>query len=301
MWRKQPLTDHAVEAEGYFVSCLCISVFVGMAAIKGCVPPDPSVHWPGHAWVHFMKRLHVIMSIGSFLLELCAAFFAIFGLHRTLTGGFDTRAVSTAALLVRELEFEFVAVTSYFFAGSMLMMGPVGIHCFCMVQQGLRSDLLAASVCCLIVGAVLLIISLFNEQLAHFPFDSYEELMGRFVELSFWRCAEGGRPAALMVLAWSLQGIAVLLALASLFETLPWRYYRDETCFEPAGLPPGSPGGTHPHHPRAPSPQVGESAAEEDQDRRRAMAPQEARPPRDPRPLRHRAMPQTTHATHRSI
>ena len=147
----------ADDAVLYFVSFGVLSLLVSGAAIAGCVPPDPTVHWPGHQWIYFMKRLHVIMSIGCFLMEVCASFFSLFALHRTLAGGFDMRASSTAELLVRELEFEFVAVSSYFFGGAVLLMGPVGIRCFCMVQQGLRSDFLAASVCCLIAGAVLLI------------------------------------------------------------------------------------------------------------------------------------------------
>ena len=148
--------DCSAEAERLFLSFLILSVGCGGLALYGIVPPDPAVHWPGHKWIHFMKRLHVIMSIGCFLMEVCASFFSLFALHRTLAGGFDMRASSTAELLVRELEFEFVAVSSYFFGGAVLLMGPVGIRCFCMVQQGLRSDFLAASVCCLIAGAVLL-------------------------------------------------------------------------------------------------------------------------------------------------
>ena len=121
----------------------------------------------------------MILSIGCFLIELSSAFFALFALHRVLAGGFDPRSRTPAELLVRELEFEFVAVLSYFFAGAMLMFGPVAIRCFCMVQQGLRSDTLAASVCCLIVGVALLILSFFNAHLSSFPYGSYEQVLTR--------------------------------------------------------------------------------------------------------------------------
>ena len=104
-------------------------------------------------------------------------------------------------------------------------MGPVGIRCFCMVQQGLRSDFLAASVCCLIAGAVLLILSFFNAHLEAYPFDSYEQVLGRFIELSFERCAGGGRAAVIMVSAWTLQCVSVVLALLSLVETFPQIYF----------------------------------------------------------------------------
>ncbi len=169
--------DRADDAQTIFFTYLVLSILMSCVAIGGSIPPDPAVHWPGHRWIHFMKRLHVIMSIGCFLMQLCATFFSLFALQRVLAGGFDTRATSTAALLVRELEFEFVAVSGYFFAGAMLLMGPVGIRCFCMVQQGLRSDSLAASVCCLIVGAVLLILSFFNAHLDAFPWKSYDEII----------------------------------------------------------------------------------------------------------------------------
>uniref|UniRef100_A0A7S0JJE5 Uncharacterized protein n=1 Tax=Calcidiscus leptoporus TaxID=127549 RepID=A0A7S0JJE5_9EUKA len=222
-----PARDHAGNVEALFTSLLILSAVAATIAMLGCMPPNPSVHWPGHSWIHFMKRLHVIMSIGCFLIEFSACFFAIFALHRTLAGGFDTRAASTVELLMRELEFEFVAVTSYFFAGTMLLMGPVGIRCFCMVQQGLRSDTLAASVMCLIVGVVLLILSFFNAHLQHFPFDSYEEVLGRFVALSFRRCVMGGTPATITLLAWLLQSVSLALAVCSLVETLPWYYYRE--------------------------------------------------------------------------
>ena len=215
----------ADDAVLYFISFGVLSLLVSGAAIAGCVPPDPTVHWPGHQWIYFMKRLHVIMSIGCFLMEVCASFFSLFALHRTLAGGFDMRASSTAELLVRELEFEFVAVSSYFFGGAVLLMGPVGIRCFCMVQQGLRSDFLAASVCCLIAGAVLLILSFFNAHLEAYPFDSYEQVLGRFIELSFERCAGGGRAAVIMVSAWTLQCVSVVLALLSLVETFPQIYF----------------------------------------------------------------------------
>ena len=185
-----------------------------------------------------MKRLHVIMSIGCFLMEVRASFFSLFALHRTLAGGFDMRASSTAELLVRELEFEFVAVSSYFFGGAVLLMGPVGIRCFCMVQQGLRSDFLAASVCCLIAGAVLLILSFFNAHLEAYPFDSYEQVLGRFIELSFERCAGGGRAAVIMVSAWTPQCVSVVLALLSLVETFPQIYF--------AGLDDDAPDGAAP-------------------------------------------------------
>jgi len=179
----------------------------------------------------------VIMSIGCFLIELCAFFFAVFALHRILAGGFDTHATSTVELIVRELEFEFVAVAVYFFTGTMLLMGPLGIRCFCMVQQGLRSDMLAASVMCLIVGVVMLILSFFNAHLQHFPFKSLDELLVRFAALSFRRCADGGRPALITVLAWALQLVSLVLAILSLIETLPWYYYRefyrDESVPEP--------------------------------------------------------------------
>jgi hypothetical protein len=170
------VADFASQAMLLFTSFLFLSFVGATIAIGGSMPPDPSVHWPGHAWIHFMKRLHVIMSIGCFLMNLCALFFSIFALHRTLAGGFDTRGRSAVELIVRELEFEYVAVSAYFFAGTMLLMGPVGIRCFCMVQQGLRSDTLAASVMCLIVGVVLLILSFFNQHLAHFPFVSYTQV-----------------------------------------------------------------------------------------------------------------------------
>ena len=101
----------ADDAVLYFISFGVLSLLVSGAAIAGCVPPDPTVHWPGHQWIYFMKRLHVIMSIGCFLMEVCASFFSLFALHRTLAGGFDMRASSTAELLVRELEFEFVEAT----------------------------------------------------------------------------------------------------------------------------------------------------------------------------------------------
>ena len=169
------------QAATLFVSFLVLSVMTAVTALSGTTPPDPSVHWAGHRWIHMMKRLHVITSIGCFLMEVCCMFFSLFALHRVLAGGFDTRASSTAALLVRELEFEYVAVCSYFFAGAMLLMCPVAIRCFCTVQQGVRSDLLAASVCCLIVGIVLLILSFFNAHLSAFPYSSYEDLLRRFV------------------------------------------------------------------------------------------------------------------------
>ena len=163
-----------------------------------------------------MKRLHVIMSIGCFIIEVCASFFSLFAYHRVINGGFDARARSASVMLVRELEYEFVAVCSYSFAGAWLLMGPVAIRSFCMVQQGLRSDFLAASVCCLIAGAVLLILSFFNAHLEAYPFDSYEQVLGRFIELSFERCAGGGRAAVIMVSAWTLQCVSVVLALLSL-------------------------------------------------------------------------------------
>ena len=213
-------------------SALCCAV-AAYIAISGSNPPDPSVHWPGHSWIHFMKRLHVIMSIGCFLIELCALFFSIFALHRVLAGGFDAQhASSTIVLLTTGLEFEFVAVSSYFFAGTMLLLGPVAIRCFRMVQQGLRSDSLAASVMCLIVGVVLLILSFFNAHLASFPYASFEQLLFRFITLSYQRCLSGGRPAAIMVLAWTLQLVSLILAICSLSETLPWVYYRDERMAE---------------------------------------------------------------------
>ena len=207
-------SDCSSEMERLFASFLLLSTAVGGAALYGCVPPDPAVHWPGHSWIHFMKRLHVIMSIGSFLIELCAFFFALFALHRVLVGGFDSRARSTAQLIVRELEFEYVAVCSYFFAGAWLIMGPVAIRCFCMVQQGLRSYSLAAACCSLIIGAFLLILSFFNAHLVSFPYDSYDELILRFMQLSFTRCQDGGRAAIITTLAWVLQAFSVLLACA---------------------------------------------------------------------------------------
>ncbi|KAL3910220.1 MAG: hypothetical protein SGPRY_009138, partial [Prymnesium sp.] len=120
-----------------------------------------------------------MLSIGCFLIELSSAFFALFALHRILCGGFDTYAASAADLLVRELEFEMVAVHSYFFAGALFLMGPVAIRAFCMVQQGLRSDTLAASVICLILGVALLIFSFFNAHLSSFPYGSYERIVSR--------------------------------------------------------------------------------------------------------------------------
>lgn len=187
--------NHCPELERIFGSYMFFSMLIGGAALYGCVPPDPAVHWPGHSWIHFMKRVHVILSIGCFLIEMCAAFFSLFALHRVLAGGFNARASSAAALLVRELEFEFVAVCSYFFAGAWLLMGPVAIRCFCMVQQGVRSHALAAAVCCLIVGTVLLVVSFFNAHLVSFPYDSYDGVVVRFVQLSLTRCQHGGRPA----------------------------------------------------------------------------------------------------------
>ena len=79
-----------------FLSFLLLSFVGGAIAIAGAMPPDPSVHWPGHSWIHFMKRLHVIFSIGCFLMNLCACFFSVFALHRTLAGGFDMRGRSAA-------------------------------------------------------------------------------------------------------------------------------------------------------------------------------------------------------------
>ena len=219
--------DCAREAERLFGSFLVLSVGCGLVALYGAEPPNPSVHWPGHGWIHFMKRVHVIMSIGCFLIEVCATFFSLFALHRVLAGGFDTHATSTAALLMRELEFEYVAVCSYSFAGAWLLMGPVAIRCFCQVQQGLRSDTLAAAVCCLIVGTFLLVLSFFNAHLVAFPYETYDGIIHRFVQLSLTRCQDGGRPAVITALAWTLQAVSVFLAMLSLVETFPWNYYRD--------------------------------------------------------------------------
>ena len=133
------MRDRSASAERLFASFLVCAMFTSLVAAYGWNPPEPAVHWPGHSWIHFMKRIHVIMSIGAFLIEVCAMSFSLFALHRVLAGGFDTRAPSTAELLVRELEFEFVAVCSYFFAGAMLLMGPVAIRCFCMVQVRSRA------------------------------------------------------------------------------------------------------------------------------------------------------------------
>jgi len=210
-----------------FLSFLLLSFVGGAIAIAGAMPPDPSVHWPGHSWIHFMKRLHVIFSIGCFLMNLCACFFSVFALHRTLAGGFDMRGRSAAEVLLRELEYEYVAVSVYYFAGMMLLMGPVGIRCFCMVQQGLRSDTLAAAVMCLIVGVVLLILSFFNAHLVHTPFASFAHLCLRFIELSLARCFGGGKPAVTLLLAWTCQCVSVVLAVCSLIETVPWLYYRE--------------------------------------------------------------------------
>ena len=112
--RQLSLRDHKFDAECLFFSFLVLSCAAGIAALAGCTPPDPSVHWPGHSWIHFMKRFHVVLSIGCFLMQLCASFFSLFALHRVLAGGFNTVSHSTAELLMRELEFEFVAVSSYF-------------------------------------------------------------------------------------------------------------------------------------------------------------------------------------------
>ncbi|KAL1529512.1 hypothetical protein AB1Y20_000458 [Prymnesium parvum] len=226
LWRKARLVDCRTDVISIFVSFLVLSISMLLTAVLGARPPDPSVHWAGHSWIHLMKRLHVMLSIGCFLIELSSAFFALFALHRILCGGFDTYAPSAAELLVRELEFETVAVHSYFFAGAVLLMGPVAIHCFCMVQQGLRSDMLAASVCCLIAGVSFLILSFFNAYLTAFPYGSYEKVVARFIELSFARCAGGGTPAAMTLFSWCLQGVSVILAILSLVETFPWNYYR---------------------------------------------------------------------------
>ena len=134
--------------------------------------------------------------------------------------GLSARPRSHADLLVRELEFEYVAVCSYFFAGAMLIMCPVAIRCFCMVQQGLRSDTLAAAVMCLIVGVVLLILSFFNAHLVHTPFASFAHPCLRFIELSLARCFGGGKPAVTLLLAWTCQ--APLHRLAS--PRLPLRH-----------------------------------------------------------------------------
>ena len=128
---------------------------------------------------------------------------------------------------MRELEFEHVAVCSYFFAGALLVMGPVAIRCFCMVQMGIRSNSLAASVCCLIVGISMLILTFFNAHLASFPDDSIELVIYRFVELSLTRCVEGGAQSVITILAWTLQAVSVALALISIVETFPQYYYRE--------------------------------------------------------------------------
>ena len=222
--------DCSPEAERLFLSFLVLSVGCGGLALYGVVPPDPAVHWPGHKWIHFMKRLHVIMSIGCFIIEVCASSFSLFALHRVINGGFDTRARAASIMLVRELEYEYVAVCSYSFAGAWLLMGPVAIRSFCMVQQGLRSDYLAIAVCCLIVGTNLLVLSFFNANLAAFPYDNFYGLLRRFVELSLsrWqRERDGGHAAVLTVVAWALQVVSVVLSFASLVETFPWNFYRE--------------------------------------------------------------------------
>ena len=157
--------DCSYDVKCLLLTFLTLSLVVGGAAVSGMTPPDPAVHWPGHKWIHFMKRAHVVMSVGSFLIEVCAFSFSLVALQRVLAGNFNMYAKSPAVLLVRELEFEYVAVCSYAFGGTWLLMGPVAIRCFCMVQQGLRSDALAAAVCCLIVGGVLLVLSFFNESI----------------------------------------------------------------------------------------------------------------------------------------
>ena len=46
----------SADVERIFGSYMLFSLLIGGAALYGCVPPDPAVHWPGHAWIHFMKR-----------------------------------------------------------------------------------------------------------------------------------------------------------------------------------------------------------------------------------------------------
>ena len=70
--------DRSRETELIFASFLVLALSCGLMALYGAEPPDPAVHWPGHKWIHFMKRLHVIMSIGCFLIEVCATFFSLF-------------------------------------------------------------------------------------------------------------------------------------------------------------------------------------------------------------------------------
>eukprot|EP00966_Prymnesium_polylepis_P167014 3860589-Prymnesium_polylepis.1 len=93
---RPPLVDCRTDVVSIFVSFLVLSISMLLTAAVGAQPPDPSVHWAGHSWIHLMKRLHVMLSIGCFLIELSSAFFALFALHRILCGGFNTYATSSA-------------------------------------------------------------------------------------------------------------------------------------------------------------------------------------------------------------
>lgn len=99
----------------------------------------------------------------------------------------------------------------------------------------------------------MLILSFFNAHLEYFPYDSYEHVLARFVALSFRRCVSGGRPAVIMVLAWTLQCVSVLLACLSLVETFPWNYYseyyRDAEVYIPTSTPPQQRTDSRAHHP----------------------------------------------------
>ena len=76
--------DCSHDAKSIFAAFLVLAMLSGTAAILGVVPPDPAVHWPGHKWIHFMKRLHVIMSIGCFLVQVCASSFSLHCIESSL-------------------------------------------------------------------------------------------------------------------------------------------------------------------------------------------------------------------------
>ena len=58
-------------------------------------------------------------------------------------------------------------------------------------------------------------------------YEGYDSLVLRFVELSLTRCGAGGRSGGITILAWTLQLVSVVLFAISLFETVPWVYYRE--------------------------------------------------------------------------
>ncbi|KAJ1495343.1 hypothetical protein T484DRAFT_1925697, partial [Baffinella frigidus] len=127
------------------------------------------------------KRVYILLSCLAFCNEIIAVFAASLGIARLIGNEHNPYARSALVMMLRECRLYFLAVRAHFLTGLLCFACALSIRMWATYYDG--CVLMARAMTCLLAGAALFMLALFNHSLIHFH--SFGEMWVQYIRELF--------------------------------------------------------------------------------------------------------------------